>query len=284
MLDVRLAFVTANEATCAMHELQVLDDLAETRELKESERLRHAELERMRDAVIHPQTHEAIFAPLRLSTVVPMNMILDAVMLSAWTPMQTIFAQWLNQSYNALHYHANRNTTNEESFSQRVMAYLAATASSVGVALFLTSGRFPQLRKFAPFCAVAAADTFNLSIMRKSEFLRGIDVFDAASGDHVGTSRRAGLMATGSCIVARVAAAFPILVGSPLIMDALEGPIARHAPFLRVPVMLCTVGLMIQLAVPVTFGLFHQQMTVSTSLLEPTLHTRAERVFFNKGL
>mmetsp|Transcript_3914 Transcript_3914/g.8372 ORF Transcript_3914/g.8372 Transcript_3914/m.8372 type:complete len:327 (+) Transcript_3914:191-1171(+) len=284
MLDVRLAFVTAEEAKCAMHELKFLQERAEERALTDIEKQRREELERMRNAVIHPQTHEPIFAPLRLSMIVPMNMMLDAVMLSASGPMQTIFAQWLNQSYNALHYHANRNTTNEESFSQRAMAYLAATASSVAMALFLTSGRFPRLSKFAPFCAVAAADVFNLSIMRKSEFLQGVDVFDTKSGEYIGTSRRAGFLATGSCIIARVAAAFPILVGTPLIMEALEAPLARHAPLLRMPIMLCTVGLMIQLAVPVTFGMFRQEMVVSTSILEPSLHGKAQKVFFNKGL
>ncbi|RHZ39923.1 hypothetical protein DYB28_007865, partial [Aphanomyces astaci] len=37
----------------------------------------------------------------------------------------------LNQTYNALHYYANRNATNEDTSNQRIAAYVGATASSV---------------------------------------------------------------------------------------------------------------------------------------------------------
>jgi len=212
---------------------------------------------------------------------------MDGLMLGARTPAQVITAQWINQSYNALHYHANRNTTNEESIMQRASAYLAATSGSVWIAYRLKQATSPRLRLLAPFLAVACADILNLSIMRKSEFLSGVHVYDADTEKLIGTSQRAGMLATSSCIVARVAAAFPILAGTPAIMLALERNTSflKSYPRARFPVMLGTVGLMIQLAVPVTFGVFRQDMMVSTSLLEPTIaESGAHKVFFNRGL
>ncbi|KAF1777218.1 Tricarboxylate/iron carrier [Phytophthora cactorum] len=64
--------------------------------------------------------------------IVPMNMIMDGAMLLANSTKTTIFAQWLNQTYNALHYYANRNASNEDTAEQRLVAYVGATASSVG--------------------------------------------------------------------------------------------------------------------------------------------------------
>ena len=69
--------------------------------------------------------------------------------------------------------------------------------------------------------AVAAADILNLSLMRQSEYLNGIDVFDE-SGDFIGKSKRAGFFAVSSCIFGRVVAAAPILVIPPLVVHKLE--------------------------------------------------------------
>lgn len=301
MLDVRQAAVTQREALAALDEVRRLEALrgslaAVGGSLAAPDAERLERLTRVRNAAVHPQTQEVIATPLRLSMVVPANMCLDAIMLSARSPAASVAAMWLNQTYNALHYYANRNTSNPQTPTQRAAAYGAATASSAAVALYVGGGGVPALRRFAPFCAVAAADVFNLAIMRKSEFVDGVDVFDASptasplASDEakikVGVSQRAGLLATGSCIVARVAAAFPILVGTPLLMDALASKTSlfARAPWLRTPVLVATVGVMIQLAVPVTFGLFRQNMVVPTSWLEPRLRARATHVSFNKGL
>ena len=96
--------------------------------------------------------------PLRLSFIVPCNLVLDTLMMSGAPPavhaliffpplshiqpplhpargtMQVVGAQWLNQTYNALHYRANRNASNEEEGWEVAQAYCGATASSVAAA------------------------------------------------------------------------------------------------------------------------------------------------------
>jgi hypothetical protein len=54
---------------------------------------------------------EKVFLPLRLSFIVPCNLMLDTLMMSARGSAQVVAAQTLNQTYNALHYRANRNAT-----------------------------------------------------------------------------------------------------------------------------------------------------------------------------
>lgn len=149
------------------------------------------------EATIHPDSGEPISPRfLRLSWIVPMNCLLDAGMITAARPFAVIASQWANQSYNAFHYEANRNKSNVDTTTQRVLAYLFATGASVGVALALTRkaeslverraaqlgvavrdltaaqlGVRPMLaRRLAPFAAVAAADVLNIFTMRFSEW------------------------------------------------------------------------------------------------------------------
>ena len=83
-----------------------------------------ARAKRLVAATVHPDTGD-IVSPvcLRLSCLVPMNCAADAMMLSARGMPQIIAAQWLNQTYNALHYCANRNATNVDISTQRWLAY-----------------------------------------------------------------------------------------------------------------------------------------------------------------
>jgi hypothetical protein len=58
-------------------------------------------------------------------------------MISARGYAQNVGAQWLNQTYNCLHYYANRNASNEEAGRKILEAYVGATASSVGAVVGL---------------------------------------------------------------------------------------------------------------------------------------------------
>jgi hypothetical protein len=318
MLDARQALITAEEAHRAGARLAALraeypGGAQAAQAVPASVRAELERLERVRSAAVHPQTGEAILVPLRLSMVVPVNTVLDGLMLSARSPAQTILAQTTNQTYNALHYYANRNATQSEGVAELLGAYCAATASSVSVALYLKSARFAQsgVRMLAPFLAVAAADVLNLGIMRHGEYMKGVHVYladdseppspvlqandplasapsEAPAPQPVGTSRRAGLMATGSCIFARCVVALPILAGSPLLVAAAEqrSEFLRARPRLRLPLALAIVAGMIQFSVPLVFGIFRQDMVVPASWLEPDIAAAApgRKVYFNRGL
>ncbi|CAI5712791.1 unnamed protein product [Peronospora destructor] len=149
------------------------------------------------NAILHPDTGQPVFTPLRASMIVPMNMIMDGAMLLANSTRTTIVAQWFNQTYNALHYYANPNASNEDTTQQRLVAYVGATASSVGASLGIRRlvGRMkgdkwaPAAARMGPFAAVAAADLINMAVMRQSEYRNGVHVYDE-NGDHVGKSKR----------------------------------------------------------------------------------------------
>ncbi|KAA0149541.1 hypothetical protein FNF27_04401 [Cafeteria roenbergensis] len=252
--------------------------------------------------VVHPDTGLPV-SPffLRLSCIVPANMTLDCLMITASTPWQTAGAQALNQCYNAAHYWANRNHTNDEPPVRVAASFTAATASSVWAALRLQRAASAMqgaaavvLRRSAPFLAVAAADVLNLGIMRSNEWARGIAV-KRRDGTEVGRSRRAGAMAVASCVAARVMAAAPVLLSSSFALEAMEraGPFRPGAALasLRVPAALAVLGSAIVCAVPLTFALFRREATVSVSWLEPEFRSLDDgnglpvsQVWYHKGL
>lgn len=244
------------------------------------------------DATVHPDTGKPIFMPLRLSFIVPANMCLDALMVTALSPVAIVASQTLNQVYNALHYEAQRNATNDDttSLTQRGLAFAGAVGGSVTAALKLSAfaRRAPAgawwalpLKAATPFLAVATADVLNVGTMRCNEYIQGINVYHPQSGELVGKSQRAGALAVASCVFARVTAAAPVLLTSGLASRVMEN---RGVPLrFRLPVVLTLLGVAIQFAVPVTFAVFSQRATVPTAWLEP--HVRSvPYVEYNKGL
>lgn len=205
-----------------------------------------------------------------------------------------------NQSYNALHYYANRNASNTDNIWRLAASYTAATISASASAVGLTrlseklppkSARAIALRRLSPFAAVAVADLLNLCIMRQNEFLQGINVYDSNS-QCLGTSKVAGGLAVMSCVGARVMAAGPVLMTSAFAVHFLEKTkVVQKYPFVKLPVTLMMLGIAIQFSVPLTFGLFRQSAKVPTSYLERQFHQLKDSegndisyAYYNKGL
>lgn len=298
MMDIRTEFVTDAEVDETLQLLKSIEgkDLADTG--ISSEQVEAAR--KIKDAVVHPDTGEKIFLPLRVSFIIPCNLVVDTLMISARGIKQNVAAQWLNQTYNCLHYYANRNASNQESVRKIFEAYVGATASSVGAAVGLHSllDKVPPgrpwagiARRIVPFCGVAAADVLNIGITRRDEFLEGIKVFDD-NGDEIGQSRQAGARAVSACIAGRIFAAAPVLVVPPLVMHRLERTAfySKH-PALRIPTLMAMVAASIQISVPLSFGIFKQQASVSVDKIEDSFHNRVNRfgqpvtrVFYNKGV
>lgn len=141
---------------------------------------------------LHPDTQEPIMWLARSSTFVQSNiLILSGMLLSAPTPMNTIFWQWINQTYNACLNFGNRNASSETSTQQMVQSYFIAVGSSISAALLfrkilmpLGEGRSPfiqnLLRYATPWGAVALAGFCNFYSTRKGELVTGIQVKDTA--------------------------------------------------------------------------------------------------------
>lgn len=81
---------------------------------------------------------EIVIKPFRMCGFVPVNIpILCGILLSAPTMRNTIFFQWLNQSYNAGLNFGNKNSTCQYTNTDLLKGYFAAISSSVSVAMFL---------------------------------------------------------------------------------------------------------------------------------------------------
>ena len=86
MLDARLSLVSAAEIAACRARLRG-DRVGRAGEVSD------AWARKVVDTTVHPQTGEVIFAPLRLSFVVPANLMLDTLMLLARGPLQHVAAQ-----------------------------------------------------------------------------------------------------------------------------------------------------------------------------------------------
>jgi hypothetical protein len=108
----------------------------------------------------------------------------------------SVLAQFTNQTYNILHYWANRNASNDSTQTTRraLYGYTAAVTASVSTTLGLSwmSDRLPAslgparalARNFVPYFAVAAADFINLCITRENEMRLGKRVRVCAARGH----------------------------------------------------------------------------------------------------
>jgi hypothetical protein len=121
---------------------------------------------------------------------VPVNVpILCGMILAAPTMRNTIFFQWLNQSYNAGLNFGNKNSTCTYTNQELGLGYLAAVSSAITVGVgfrLLTSGltktatgkKLLILNTLVGASASAAANFCNTTFMRKAEVDKGILVYN----------------------------------------------------------------------------------------------------------
>jgi len=85
---------------------------------------------------IHPDTQEFIPWVMRLSSFLPMNMPISfGFIMAAPTPFNTIFWQWVNQTYNATLNYGNRNASSQYTMQDIAKSYAMACGASITLAL-----------------------------------------------------------------------------------------------------------------------------------------------------
>ncbi|CAH7129945.1 Sfxn5 [Phodopus roborovskii] len=206
--------------------------------------------QKIKQAILHPDTNEKIFMPFRMSGYIPFG-----------TPI------WLNQSHNACVNYANRNATKPSPASKFIQGYLGAVISAVSI-------------------AVTSANICNVVLMRYGELEEGIDVLDA-DGNLVGSSKIAARHALLETALTRVVLPMPILVLPPIVMSMLEKTALLQArPRLLLPVQSFVCLAAFGLALPLAISLFPQMSEIETSQLEPEIAraTSSRTVVYNKGL
>ncbi|XP_034399444.1 sideroflexin-5b isoform X2 [Cyclopterus lumpus] len=255
------------------------------------------EAQKIKQAIIHPDTGEKIFMPFRMSGYVPFGTpIVIGLLLPNQTVVSTIIWQWLNQSHNACVNFANRNATKPTPTSKFLQGYVGAVTSAVSIAVGLSvlikkaNKLSPATRmiiqRLVPFPAVASANICNVGLMRHNELSEGIDVVDD-NGNVVGSSKIAARHAITETAFTRVVLPMPIFVLPPIIMSYLERlRFLQSNRRLLLPVhgLVCLVTF--GLSLPVALSLFPQMSQIEASCLEPeiAMATDCKVLTYNKGL
>ena len=119
---------------------------------------------------------------------VPTNLpIIFGMLMSAPTPLNTVFWQWLNQTYNAGMNYGNRNASSQQTTGDILFGYSAAVTSSIGISLGLRKisagftrnmkgGSLVLANSIINYVAVASAGFLNSYCMRMGEMSRGIKI------------------------------------------------------------------------------------------------------------
>lgn len=255
------------------------------------------------ESAFHPDSGELQNFIGRMSFQVPGGMIITGCMLQFYkTIPAVVFWQWINQSFNALVNYTNRNAKSEVSSTQLGVAYISATTSALVTALglkkFLEKRAGSLLQRYVPFAAVAAANCVNIPLMRQSEIINGIEVFDE-NGNHVGESQLAAVKGITQVVGSRIAMAAPGMTILPIIMQRLEKlHWMQRAKFLHAPIQVLTVGAFLTFMTPFACAIFPQQCSLDISTLarfEPEQYAKLKqniggggempaKIYFNKGL
>ncbi|XP_017288928.1 sideroflexin-5a [Kryptolebias marmoratus] len=253
--------------------------------------------QKIKQAIIHPDSGEKIFMPFRMSGFIPFGTpVVVGLLLPNQTMLSTVFWQWLNQSHNACVNYCNRNASKPAPFSKFIWGYVGAVTSAVSIAVGLNvliqkaSSLSPATRllvqRFVPFPAVASANVCNVVLMRHSELSEGIIVFDD-NGNVVGTSKVAARHALLETALTRVVMPMPIMVLPPMIMAVLEKlPLLQRHRRLVLPVHSLVCLASFGLALPLAISLFPQMSQISVNQLETeiAMATDCKNVTYNKGL
>jgi len=219
VIDPRTLFVSDEKLKSS---LNLLDDYSKGRfNTKNGVSVTEEQLwqaKKIKDAIVHPDTGEKIFALTRMSAFVPVNIPIVVGMINSHSPFTNIFWQWINQSYNVAVNYSNRNASSVMTPKQIGTSYAAAVVTSCSLAvgfdsLLKRSTSFsPSIRTvmstFVPFVAVASAGAVNVILMRKNEMKDGIQVKDE-DGNVVGVSQIAGKKALFQVTASRVFFAVP---------------------------------------------------------------------------
>jgi len=242
-------------------------------------------------------TGQLVAKPFRMCGFVPVNIpILCGIVLSSPTMFNTIFFQWLNQSYNAGLNFGNKNSTCEYTDAELFKGYVAAVGSSLSVAITLrklTAGvtktakgkKLLLLNTLVGGSAGACASFCNTYFMRMAETEKGIDVFaDEKLTKKAGVSKVCAKSAVTETAWSR-AAMSASSVSIPAILILALGAVGispANKVFKNIVEINCVAtGLLIGL--PFSVSIFPPVSIKNGKELETDFHSH-DKIYFNKGL
>jgi len=247
------------------------------------------------DSAFHPDTGEKMFIPGRMSAQVPFNMTITGCMMTFYkTTPAVVFWQWVNQSFNAVVNYTNRSGDSPIPLSTLGTSYCAATTAALTAALGLnsvTKNLPPLVGRLVPFCAVAAANTVNIPLMRRMELQQGI-MLETEDGVKVGESVTAAKTGISMVTMSRIGMAAPGMVLIPMIMNKFESQgLFKRYPKANAPLQVFLVGLILTFATPLCCAIFEQKASINVSDVEPHIQEKLKSLpnpptvlYYNKGL
>jgi len=247
------------------------------------------------DSAFHPDTGEKMFIPGRMSAQVPFNMTITGCMMTFYkTTPAVVFWQWVNQSFNAVVNYTNRSGDSPIPLSTLGTSYCAATTAALTAALGLnsvTKNLPPLVGRLVPFCAVAAANTVNIPLMRRMELQQGI-MLETEDGVKVGESVTAAKTGISMVTMSRIGMAAPGMVLIPMIMNKFESQgLFKRYPKANAPLQVFLVGLILTFATPLCCAIFEQKASINASDVEPHIQEKLKSLqnppsvlYYNKGL
>jgi tricarboxylate carrier len=255
------------------------------------------EAQKIKQAMIHPDTGEKILMPFRMSGYVPFGTpMVVGLLLPNPSLASSVCWQWINQSHNACVNYANRNATKETPMYKFVQGYIGAVTTAVGIAVGLnvllkraekmSPATKAFVKRFIPLPAVCMASTCNCLLMRIHEAWEGIEVYDG-KGKVVGTSKIAATRAVRDTSITRAFLPAPIFLIPPLVMSYLEKKrFLQRRMFLHLPINVLVCTLSFAFSLPTAIALFPQESKIQRRDLEEELQakTTEEVLMYNKGL
>lgn len=258
------------------------------------------EAKNLYDSAYHPDTGEVVNIVGRMSSQPIANTLITAGMMTFYKGTAAVlFWQWLNQSVMAIVNFSNRSGDSKITDTELYTCYALATSTAVATALSfnrMAKHMNPIIGRFVPFFAVCAANCVNVPMMRKHELVEGTPVFNKIQNkkeykmDRVGLSKNAAFMGVGQVIATRIAAAAPVMLINPFIMDGLSkrGTLCRY-PWIEMPITLVWVCCSVSLSTPAACAIFKQEAELPYDSLENELKEKLKKnppkvLYFNKGL
>lgn len=246
---------------------------------------------KIQDVCVHPITGETLFAPGRMSAFIPCNVPIVVGMLSSTSTKQSVFWQWVNQSYNVMNNYVNRSSESVE-WSELGKAYGLACSVSMGMALTFGAIQkkltvLKRLGPLVPYSCVVMASSANIMFTRMDEIKNGVSILDS-EGKKLGLSCNAGMEAIKTTIMTRTVC-LPIV---PIMLPGIVmGALNIQNAFLKIVGETVLVTGAFGIGLPVALAILPQEMEIPVSQLEPEYQglklangQPVTVVFANKGL
>jgi len=233
----------------------------------------------------------------------PINIpICFGFIIAAPTPFNTIFWQWINQTYNAFLNYGNRNASSVYTTQDIFKSYSIACASSITVGLAIrkllakrsaaaTGASLIVLNSVGSFFACASAGFMNAWFMRQTEMNKGISVLDPETEEPLGKSKDCAYHAVLQTAISRIFLNVTIFV-PPFFLLAIER--MRLMPknfYLKTLVEGLLISLELYFAVPLGIAIYPRMGTIEADKLEEEFqglkNKKGEVIrefIFNKGL